>query len=140
MGNQVEIVNLFGVWTQKARDNLQKALTRASVDELIGQTKNGAALFAIVKDCEQIGHFVLRIDVSESRKEGVIVAGFAEYQGESMLDAVVPHIEALFAKYGCDSVRYHTISRGVVRMMAKHGYTDGEIVCVKVLNSEVRHV
>ena len=88
----------------------------------------GGVLFAVEYDGKDVGAFLLRQDGAEV----VIGAAAGKLPGISLLDVILPHIEATC---GASWVRSHSARRGMAKQLAKHGYGVAEIVYRKGLNN-----
>lgn len=89
----------------------------------------GGLLFAVEHDGQDVAAFLLRQDGAEV----VIVAAAGKLPGISLLDVILPHIEATC---GARWVRIHSARRGMAKQLAKHGYGVAEVVYRKGLNNE----
>lgn len=114
-------------WSQEAAETLAAAITWGTVESLRCQLDAGAVLFRVSQDDETLAFYMLRVDRTETGSEGVIVAA----AGRAGFASLLPYIERQFV--GVQSIRVHTSRRGVARVLAAQGYTDGEIVLRKSL-------
>lgn len=77
------------------------------------------------------GHDVAAFLLRQDGPEIVVVAAVGALPGVSLLDAILPHIEATTsAKW----IRIHSSRRGMARQLARHGYTMAEVVYRKEIN------
>lgn len=129
--DQQEITIKRAPWSQEAAAALRHALPFADVSELEDQVEAGAVLFAVEYGGAVVAWYVLRVEVSPETTEGVIVAAAGDLPGVDLCASVIPYIEKQF--YGCRSLRFHTARPGLVKKMARLGYTAGEIVMRKTL-------
>ncbi len=127
-----EIIIKPGRWTPSVAAFIDSALSTATLADIKGQVKQGAALFAVMHKNKTVAAFVLRVDHLVGRSEGVIVAAGGKLHGVNLIAAIVPVIEGMFQ--GCQSIRAHTENPAVARLFARLGYTVSEIILTKDLH------
>lgn len=130
--NRQEITVTAVPWSEQAALILAPSVPYATVEDLRAQVEAGAVLFSVECAGEPVGFYVLRVDISPSGAEGVLVAA-ASVNAEFDLTAnLLPHIEGQFT--GCKSIRIHTARPGLAKKLAtRAGYQSAEIVLRKNL-------
>lgn len=104
----------------------------ATVDSLRRAVNRRAAkLLGVYARHQLIAAVVLRVDKRDTGAEGVIVAAGGKLSGASLTRSLLPVIERCF--FGVRRIRIHTARPGLVRLLARHGYTFREWV----LNKEI---
>ena len=71
--------------------------------------------------------------ITTAARELVIVAAAGRIPGVDLTRHVLPAIEDLARSLGCQSVRLHTMRKGLIRKTVRHGYMLSEIVMRKAL-------
>jgi hypothetical protein len=121
-------------WCAEASALLERAMAcdpLATVETLRRAVAVGeAGLIGVYDGARLVGALVLRVDVRELGREGVIVAAAGRLPGVRLLD-LLPHVEGRFR--GCRSVRVHTARPGLVRALTRRGYVAREIVMARAL-------
>jgi hypothetical protein len=86
-------------------------------------------------DCRPAGCLLWRPEFGASgNPEFVVVAAVApHHRGVSLVDIMMPGIEAWAAQSGFHRVRCHTGRAGLVRRLKDHGYVEAETVLMKVV-------
>lgn len=121
-------------WSNECEAFIAMALATASIDDIKRQTDNGAQLFEVVAESGAVvAAFVLRVDRQECRNVGVVVAAGGALQGVDLTALIMPNIERMF--YGCDSIRIHTARVGLLKKLARQGYSTAEIILEKSLQN-----
>jgi hypothetical protein len=78
------------------------------------------------------GCLLWRPEAGAQGPEFVVVAAIAPgHSGMSLVDLMMPGIEAWAAKLGCGRVRCHTGRAGLVRRLQSNGYVHAETVLIK---------
>ncbi|HZX32659.1 MAG TPA: hypothetical protein VFF03_15000 [Rhodocyclaceae bacterium] len=127
---QVQIRVTQAAWSETLAAALAPAIPDGHPDDLRLQVESGAAaLFRVESGGEEIGGYILRVDQTSQGREGVIVAAGGHLDGVSLVDLLLPHMEAQFA--GVRAVRIHTSRPGMAKKLAAHGYRLQEIVLRK---------
>lgn len=118
-----------GAWGPDAEVWLEQATASATIADLKAQAEGGGQVFYIRHQGATVGAFLLRVDMTATGAEGVIVAAAAKLNGVDMIASCLPAIEAKFQ--GCQRIRYHTENPALARKLGAWGYRAQEIVCVK---------
>lgn len=118
-----------GPWGPEAELWLEQATASATIADLKAQAEGGGQVFYIRHNGRTVGAFLLRVDMTASGAEGVIVAAAAKLGGVDMTATCLPAIESRF--HGCQRIRYHTESPALARKLGAWGYKAREIVCMK---------
>lgn len=118
-------------WNPVTERFIESALSTASLDDIKAQVSSGAQLFKVVNGyVETVAAFVLRVDHMAHESQGVVVA--AGGRADVDLTAhVLPVIERMFK--GCARMRIHTERVGLVKKLARQGYSGAEFVLIKDL-------
>lgn len=118
-----------GAWGPDAEVWLEQATASATLADLKAQAEGGGQVFYVRHQGATVGAFLLRVDMTATGGEGVIVAAAAKLDGVDMIASCLPAIESKFQ--GCRRIRYHTETPALARKLGAWGYTAREIVCMK---------
>lgn len=122
-----------GEWSPVAAEYIGRALVDASPAEIAAQVSAGAALFYVYDGREIIGCYVLRIDQTETGRDGVIVAAGGDHCGADLVAVLLPYMESQFS--GVSRIRIHTSRPGMSRKLLAQSYKPSEIVFTKAINA-----
>lgn len=114
-------------WSEDAENALSEAVP--CVTDI--RYQRGAHLFEVTAESGRVGFYVLRVDITATGAEGVLVAAAGSLASEDLTETLLTHIEGQFS--GCRSMRIHTARPGLARKLARRGYSAGEIVLRKTL-------
>jgi hypothetical protein len=103
-----------------------------TISDVIRDIVKGALhLYRALDRGVHIGSFCVRVEEYEGgRRELVVVVagGRSSVDGKSLFQQFMPHTILLAQKYQCGSIRAHTNSKAVGRMMEGAGYEVAEYV------------
>jgi len=119
-------------WNPQTERLITLALSgNSTLSDIKAQVTGGAKLFKVWNVyMETVAAFVLRVDRVGNGYQGVIVAAGGR-AGCDLTATLLPAIEKMFI--GCQSVRIHTERVGLVKKLARQGYSGAEIVLFKEL-------
>lgn len=131
MGKAREIVSQIGQLDGAALAALERAAVHDTGGGLVtvSELARGAALYELLQDGDVVLRYLLRVDMHEHGAEAVILAAAGGAPGVDATRAGIADVEARIAAVPCASIMTVTRRMGLVKKLARLGFTvDGFIL------------